>query len=195
MFGAPDDYTSTLSGMTVHVMNALPLPDITFVHEPLCLIPSIDEDDDSSVAEIIQSVVMGIRVKKNNLQSCSNGVVTSLSYDIRDGTMSHKRPPPSKANLILLPNEDDDIRDASCDMNSNVMAHVEIVTPESGSVASIASLENTNDGSDDPSNHERKGSFLAFRVNYLIVTTAIMLADGLQGTFKSEKNITLFEIG
>ena len=186
MFGAPDDYTSNLSGMTVQVMNALPIPDITFVQEPLCSIPSMDEDDDSSVAEIIQSVVMGIRVKKNKFQNIANGVVTSLSYDNRDGT-SHHRPPTSKATLILLPNEDDDVRDASCDLNSNVMAHVEIVTPESGSVASVVSLENTNDGSDYPHNHERKGSFLAFRVNYLIVTTAIMLADGLQGKVDSRK--------
>jgi hypothetical protein len=195
MFGAPDDYTSTLSGMTVHVMNSVPLRDIAFVQERMCSVPSMDDDEDASVSEIIQSVVLGIHAKKNKLPNVSNGVVTSLSCDHRDGTTSRFRQRTSKGDLIRLPNEDDEARDASCDPNTNVMAHVEIVTPESGSVASIASLENANDGSDDPPSHKRNGSFLAFRLNYLIVTTAIMLADGLQGELFLLKVISRFEVG
>jgi hypothetical protein len=180
MFGALDDYTSTLSGMAIQSGKTIPLMEVSFIRESLAASLE-DDDDDSSVADIIKSVVMGMRLKKEKFSEGSNAVVTSLSYDSRDGRSVVFR----EGKRLLSHQEHDEPRDTSFREGSDITKPHDALMSETASVASAASLEISDDDSGDaPWNHP-KGSFLSFRLNYLVVTTAIMLADGLQGEFHS----------
>jgi hypothetical protein len=163
VLGALDDYTSTLSGLKIHVGKTNPLMEVCFTRVSLASSMD-DDDDDSSVADIIQSVVMGMCLKKDDFPMGSDAIVTSLSYDNRDGRSGG--PSSDELKRLLSREEEDGVRDTEFAL-------------ERASVASSVSLEISDDDSSDPP----KGSFMSFRVNYLIVTTAIMLADGLQGEF------------
>lgn len=184
LMGSPDDYTSTMSGMSIRV-NAKP-SEIAFVKEnSRALMPSSDtetDDDDSSVAEIadiIQSVGLGIRRRNGSLPESNDGIVTSLSYDSRDETPLAYALPPRKLTILTAPEEDDEARDICWLSGTDIIEpeQFEIDTPES----TVVSVEDQDVDTDDlPADHS-KGSFMAFRINYLIVTVAIMLADGLQG--------------
>ena len=49
---------------------------------------------------------------------------------------------------------------------------------------SRSAIDSSPAGGGDPKDNPSRLSFLAFRLNYMLVTVAIMLADGLQGTLK-----------
>ena len=171
VFGALDDYTSTLSGMHIHVGKINHLMEVSFLRES-CAASMDDDDDDSSVADIIQSVVMEMCRRKDDFQSVSHAIVTSQSYD-SGGGMSSTR----EGNRLLSHHEEDGVRDFTFLSGRDNAKFSDAFTSESASVASSVSLEiSDNESGDLP-----QRSFVTFRINYLIVTTAIMLADGLQG--------------
>jgi hypothetical protein len=201
MVAPPDDYTSTLSGMTVRVINhALeePIHEVAFAE--IAKVTSFECDDESSVLEILENneelrkaLHTGIRRRAHGLPDAIRGgstFVTSLSYDSRDesyGPASRKDLLSIKHALLAPPEEEEeDGPDCSFESDTDISSpeRPELVTPESSSVVSVASLEQDN-SVDEHLHQSDNGSFLAFRVNYLIVTVAIMLADGLQGELLS----------
>lgn len=194
ILGSPDDYTSNLSGITVHFVTtgeANPLKEIAFAKQTSPM-HSFDQDDESSVIEILetnkelQKAVLGIRRKNMKLHdsaSVGGGIVTSLSYDSTGDQPSVKQP--TRREISFFPTPEDDVGSLASSVNSDMdgLPQVEIETPESASLASALTAQNRTDP--DESVVQQKPTdrdFQLFRVNYLIVTIAIMLADGLQGT-------------
>eukprot|EP00548_Thalassiothrix_antarctica_P020330 CAMPEP_0194182942 /NCGR_PEP_ID=MMETSP0154-20130528/28444_1 /TAXON_ID=1049557 /ORGANISM="Thalassiothrix antarctica, Strain L6-D1" /LENGTH=668 /DNA_ID=CAMNT_0038899555 /DNA_START=39 /DNA_END=2045 /DNA_ORIENTATION=+ len=197
MYGSRDDYTSA-SGMTVHIVCSSednPISEIPISKESLARVPSIDDEDDSLCSVIDtterkpQQQFLNIRRRTENLPEDQQfeGIVTSLSSDSRDSKLALRKDTVIKISSYLpLTEELDESRDGSIQSDiSDIFApeQVEIDTPQSASTASV-SLDNIgpNDTERELSTSETKQSFLAFRINYVIVTIAIMLADGLQGT-------------
>mmetsp|Transcript_31871 Transcript_31871/g.52555 ORF Transcript_31871/g.52555 Transcript_31871/m.52555 type:complete len:685 (+) Transcript_31871:36-2090(+) len=202
MLGSPDDYTSTVSGMTIHVVNTTgnPSGEISFAKESLNTPLSFDQDDEStsSVIELLESnkelqkAVLGIRrrnIKHRPNDDLKGAIVTSLSFDSRDDILLKKSPPLKEIRAIqrsFFPasEEEDEQAEFSIESDSDALGAALVETPDSSSVVSaVSTIENETVAKislDDEKPSER--SFLAFRLNYLIVTVAIMLADGLQGT-------------
>lgn len=205
MYGASDDYTSTMSGLTlqiVHSGESNPISNVQFSEGLITTGPSFDDDDDDSVCSTVdrntinsQAKSIQIRRRQNELEAWSryDAIVTSLSNDSRDTLHPVK---PAKELLLKLPQSlfpPPEERDESLDIGSSVGS----LTPEkvdiSDSTSATSNLVETDTANlidtdvvdsvakgskQDPSDQ----SFLVFRLNYLIVTIAIMLADGLQGT-------------
>jgi len=101
------------------------------------------------------------------------GFVTSLSFDCHDGESSRfacKVPP------IKFETEDESFRGAP------QILEVSDCSSTEGSIVN-ASLEVGEAGGGEANRPSpTKAEWMTFRFNYLLVTTAIMLADGLQGT-------------
>jgi len=196
MYGSPDDYTSTMSGMTVHIVCSTedsPILEIPVSKEYLERVPSI-EDEDDSICSVLENTEMFSQQQSLNIRRRPErlpedrrfeGIVTSLSSDSRDSRLALRQDTVIKIPQTYLPSTEelDESRDSSLQFDIFAPEHVEIDTPESGSTASesLDNLESVMVGNNS-STTETKQSFLAFRINYIIVTIAIMLADGLQGT-------------
>jgi hypothetical protein len=208
MLGSPDDYTSTMSGMTVHVVNSTtnPLNEIVFAREEITPIHSFDQDDDTSVIGLLEAnrdlqlAVLGIR--RRNLKRTDglkttgmSSIVTSLSFDGRDDILIKKSPPRKELlsihrALLSASNEEDERYDVSDRSESDVAGTSLVETPDSASVASaVSTIGNENEVVATVEGKPSERAFLAFRMNYLIVTVAIMLADGLQGKLNNDQKI------
>lgn len=200
---APDDYTSTMSGMTVQIVrsgDANHLQDIQFTESPIVEISSFDDNEDGSTCSVMEENKLEreqrfvqIRRRQDEFpeQNRLNAIVTSLSNDSRDSSIYPTKG--KNASFVKLsdplfptPNEIDESRDLSLSSDSFAAEQNECDTPE----ATLAVSTLTDNTAEHPveaigANISSDRSFLAFRINYLIVTIAIMLADGLQGKLKS----------
>eukprot|EP00546_Thalassionema_frauenfeldii_P021811 CAMPEP_0178905718 /NCGR_PEP_ID=MMETSP0786-20121207/6431_1 /TAXON_ID=186022 /ORGANISM="Thalassionema frauenfeldii, Strain CCMP 1798" /LENGTH=650 /DNA_ID=CAMNT_0020577357 /DNA_START=130 /DNA_END=2082 /DNA_ORIENTATION=+ len=186
-----------MSGMTVQIVRSGDenhLQDIHFKESPIVEISTFRDGSTCSVLEEDklerEQRFVQIRRRRDELpeQDRSNAIVTSLSNDSRDSSIY-----PTKGKNVLFvklsdplfptPTEVDESRDLSLSSDSFALEQNECDTPE----AALAVSALTDNTAEHPveaigANISSDRSFLAFRINYLIVTIAIMLADGLQGT-------------
>jgi hypothetical protein len=170
MFCSPDDYTSNLNARARVDSKAMPLTEIILKsNDSICR-----DDDDISVTAMIRSVIFRKSPTDDELHDITDFAIQSLSCDSRDESFKLRA---TNENEKRLPC--DDVRCAKKkELNSiDNIKTLEGFIPESISIASEAS----DDNSGGPPTDDTNVSFFAFRLNYLVITTAIMLADGLQG--------------
>eukprot|EP00547_Thalassionema_nitzschioides_P016568 CAMPEP_0194243818 /NCGR_PEP_ID=MMETSP0158-20130606/9710_1 /TAXON_ID=33649 /ORGANISM="Thalassionema nitzschioides, Strain L26-B" /LENGTH=655 /DNA_ID=CAMNT_0038979139 /DNA_START=123 /DNA_END=2088 /DNA_ORIENTATION=+ len=190
-----------MTGLTVQIVcsgNENPLSDKHFPEDSIVKVSSIDVDDDGSTCDALDDTklqserqFLEIRRRPGELPSNNrfNAIVTSLSNDSRDNSIYPSKP--NKELVIKLsnslfpaPNEVDESRDLSLSSDDSYAdEQIEYDTADDASGVSVkvdSDVVCTEKPADINAPSEKE--FLTFRINYLIVTIAIMLADGLQGT-------------